>query len=148
MACIPGFRKGCLRLAIAARGGLTEIHLLAVTRVARLARLRVLAEDLPAGSRHEPDRTLGVVAPADRICELVVVVLQSGHLILEPSSVGLVDDGRRDEDEQIALRSGVDVLLEEIPKDGDVAENWDLRGLFAEFVLQQTADGERATALD
>ena len=50
-------------------------------------------------------------------------MIEAGHLIFEAGAVALLDDGRRDEDEQVALDAGVQLFLEEIAEDRDVAED-------------------------
>ena len=90
----------------------------------------------------------GVVAPAVRVGVFLAGMVQAGDLILEAGAVALLDDGGRDEDQQVALGPGIEVLLEGVADDRDIAEDRDLVVGLGHFVLEQAADGERIAALD
>ena len=90
---------------------------------------------MPIRSRHHPDRSLGVVPPAVRVGEFFAAVMQAADLIFEARAIMLVDDGRRDEYEQVALYARVLAALEEIAKKRDVTHDWNFGARFGNLIL-------------
>ena len=65
-----------------------------------------------------------------------LLFLQSGDLVFQPRAVLLTDDRGRHKDEQVALVTRVEMLLEQVTQDRDVPQDRYLRQTLAGFILQ------------
>src|SRR2546423_3413720 len=74
--------------------------------------------------------------------------MQPAHLIFEARAVMLVDDRRRDEDKQVTFHPRIQLFLEEVTQDWDIAQERNFRARLVNLVLEQSANGERIPALD
>ena len=100
------------------------------------ARFGIVGGNLAIRSGGQPNRALGVVAPAVRVGVFVAAVMETGNLVFETRAVALRDNRRRNEHEQIALRALVRVILESVADHRDVAENRDFGAGLIHFILE------------
>ena len=105
-------------------------------------RLGVIGSDLAVGGRDQAVGAASVVAPAVRVRIFLAGMMEAGHLILEACAVALLDDGGRDEDQEIALGADIRMLLESVADKREVAQHRDFVMSFGDLVLKQTADRE------
>ena len=84
----------------------------------RSSGFRIIGGDLAVRSRHQADRAFGVVAPAVRIRVFFAACDETADLIFQARAVVLIDDRRRDEDQQVALRAGISSSWNKYPSIG------------------------------
>ena len=99
---------------------LRRAHEAQLGRRRRDAWRRIVARSLTVRCRDKTDRAFGIIPPAVRIGIFLTGVMQATHLIFQAGAIALLEDCRRDEDQQVSFRPRVRRVLKEITEDWDI----------------------------